>query len=109
MLEENRFENVLKSFRVRRGKEWTQEKTAQLLSVSRRTYIRWENGEILPSPRDLQTIATTFQLNETDADTLFRAASSVAPVIQNLPFARNPFFTGRQPLLKQLEHLLEQN
>ena len=28
---------------------------------------------------------------------------------QNLPFARNPFFTGRQTLLEQLEQLFEQN
>jgi hypothetical protein len=34
MFEENRFEGVLKSLRVRRGKVWTQAKTAQLLEVS---------------------------------------------------------------------------
>src|SRR5262249_8491745 len=29
-------------------------------------------------------------------------------VIQNLPFPPNPFFTGREPLLKALEDLFEQ-
>ena len=75
MFEESRFENVLKALRVRRGKEWTQARTARLLEISLRTYIGWENGERLPSPRDLKQIAATFQLNDADTDSLFRAAS----------------------------------
>ena len=109
MLEEHRFEHVLKSFRVRRGKEWTQEEMARQLGVTRRTYVRWENGEGLPLANDLKRIAALFQLNDTDTDALFRAASQAAPVRQNLPFARNPFFTGRQTLLSRLELLFEHN
>jgi len=51
MFEENRFEGVLKSLRVRRGKVWTQARTAKLLEVSLRTYVGWENGESLPFTR----------------------------------------------------------
>lgn len=67
MLEQHCFEDVLKSLRVRRGKVWTQKKMAQLLEVSLRTYVGWENGESLPSNKDLQLIANTFRLSETEA------------------------------------------
>ena len=70
MLEQHRFEDVLKSLRVRRGKVWTQKKTAQLLEVSLRTYVGWENGESLPSGRDQQLIANTFRLSQIEAETL---------------------------------------
>jgi transcriptional regulator with XRE-family HTH domain len=103
------FQDVLKSLRVRQGKEWTQEKTATLLGVSKRTYAGWENGERFPSPRDLQNIAAAFRLNDTETDTLFHAASHVAPKIHNLPFLQNRLFTGRSTLLSKVERLFEKN
>src|SRR5215472_15551028 len=71
MFEEERFEDVLKSLRVRRGKIWTQARTAQSLGVSVRTYVRWENGENLPQSRDLKNIAATFELSDAETDVLF--------------------------------------
>src|SRR5689334_2451678 len=109
MLEENRFENLLKSLRVRKGKVWTQAKTAKLLGVSLRTYVGWENGESLPSQRDLKNITATFELNDADTEILFRAAAQGAPRIQNLPFPPNPLFTGREALLENLAKLLKKN
>src|SRR3989442_2748313 len=109
MFEENRFENVLKSLRVRRGKEWTQKKAAKLLGVSERTYKGWENGERIPPDRDLKNITNLFELNERDEATLYRAAAQVPPEIHNLPFQRNPFFTGRKTQLERLKQLLREN
>src|SRR5262249_4655790 len=56
----------------------------------------------LPSGRDLKKMAATFQLSEADTDTLFHAASQAAPRIENLPYRRNAFFTGRNELLAHL-------
>jgi len=109
MFEENRFENVLKSLRVRRGKMWTQAKTAESLGVSLRTYTAWEIGESLPTRQDLRHLAGLLALNESETEILFRAANQAAPVTQNLPFARNPFFTGREALLNALEQHFEHN
>jgi transcriptional regulator with XRE-family HTH domain len=105
MFEEDRFENLLKSLRVRKGKAWTQAKTAKLLGISLRTYVGWENGESLPSNRDLKNIAATFDLNDANTEILFRAAGQVAPEIHNLPFPKNPLFTGRKSSLKKLDQL----
>jgi tetratricopeptide (TPR) repeat protein len=107
MLEENRFENLLKSLRVRKGKVWTQARTAKLLGVSLRVYVGWENGESLPSHRDLKNITATFELNDADTEILFRAAGQTAPKIQNLPFPPNPLFTGRKALLRALDQLFK--
>jgi tetratricopeptide (TPR) repeat protein/DNA-binding XRE family transcriptional regulator len=109
MFKEEPFEYVLKSLRVRQGKMWTQAKMAQSLGISLRTYVRWENGETLPQSRDLKNIVATLRLSDADSEALFRAAGSLAPKMQNLPFPPNPFFTGRQSELLQISRLFEQN
>ena len=115
MSEENSFGNVLKSFRVRkgtkRGTQWTQRQMAEKLGVSLRTYIKWEIGESTPSDtKDLENIKDIFGLNETDTATLYRAMARVSPEIHNSRFPRkNPFFTGREARLEQLEQRLKEN
>jgi len=112
MQEESRFENVLKSFRVRKGKLWTQERTVELISeivdVSLRTYKSWEMGERIPSPEYMKAIVAVFGLSQEDEDTLYRGVAQVPPRIHNLPFAPNPLFTGRQKQLEQLGNLLKE-
>lgn len=109
MLEKNKFENVLKSLRVRKGKAWTQQKTAQELGVSRRTYVGWENGDSLPSQHDLKNIVAVFSLSSKDEDELYCAAAQVPPRIHNLPFPPSLYFTGREKLLKQLRKLFHES
>src|SRR5579864_8613875 len=82
---------------------------AQSLGISLRTYVRWENGESLPQSRDLKNIVATLRLSDADSEALFRAAGSLAPKMQNLPFPPNPFFTGRESELLQMSRLFEQN
>ncbi len=108
MLEESRFDNVLKFFRVRKGKAWTQERTADLLGVSLCTYKGWESGESIPSSEYLKAIVVAFELVEEDKADLYRAAAHVPPRVHTLPFLPNPFFTGRDTQLKQLRKLLEE-
>src|SRR6266567_2006370 len=99
------FGQLLTSYRTRLG--WTQSEVVDpadplALEVSLRTYQKWENGESIPSNRWLPYIANLFQLNDAEADALYRAAGAVAPKIQNLLFPQNPFFTGRQTYLELL-------
>lgn len=107
------FRSLLKSFRVRRGPEWTQAKTAEYLrdkgiKASQRLYTGWENGESLPSSKDLRLIANCFVLNTDEEATFYLAASQSPPRTHNLPFDRNPFFTGRQAYLHELDTLLRE-
>src|SRR5947209_1603619 len=102
------FEDLLISYRTRIG--LTQPQVAEKLGVSPRTYQGWEYGENRkPLPKTtLQRIVNLFDLSEIEADQLYRAAAQVAPELQNLPFPRNPFFTGRETYLKQLDHDLKE-
>jgi DNA-binding XRE family transcriptional regulator len=101
MLEENRFENVLASFQARKG--WTQEDAAAHIGVSRSTYSGWITGKNIPASKQLIKIASGLNLNHADNETLNRAAAHTPPRIHNLPFPRNPLFTGRATYLEQLD------
>lgn len=53
----------IKAVRVDRG--YTQEALAEKLGITKQTYIKWENGEMLPKPMFIYAIA--YLLN-VDAD-----------------------------------------
>jgi len=114
-LEASKFENVLQSLRVKRGKSWTQERTAKLLTdydqqeVKSRLYIGWENGEGLPSPENLRKIVAVFGLSQDEEEALYRAAGRVPQKIRHLPFPPNPYFTGRKTYLEQLRQFLQED
>ena len=107
MLEESRFENILASLRTRRG--WTQEDAAVHIGISRHTYSDLETGKLPPSPKHLKLIAAGFKLNQADTDTLYHAAHHGSPKIHNLPFDRNPLFTGRVAQLERLDQYLRES
>ena len=112
--EASRFENVLQSLRVSRGKSWTREKTAELLTeygggeVKLRLYTGWEYGEGVPSSENLKKIVAVFGLTQEEEEMLYYAAARVPPKIRHLP-PHNPFFTGRKSYLKQLRQFLQEN
>lgn len=109
MLEENQFGDILKSLRNKKGKVWTQKKTAELLGVSERTYKSWENGKRIPSEEYRKAIVAIFELDEPDEAMFYRVAAQVPPKINNLPSPPNLFFTGRKAYLEQLDELLKEN
>jgi tetratricopeptide (TPR) repeat protein len=109
MIEDNSFANLLKTFRMTKGKELTQKKIAPLLGVGHRKYVGWENRESLPDDRELKEIVALFELNEKDKAALYDAAARVAPKIDNLELPRNRFFTGREAQFKQIEQFLKEN
>jgi tetratricopeptide (TPR) repeat protein len=98
--------NLIKSYRTRLGlqqNEVADPDDPALLPFTLRTYQGWENGERIPSNERLRRIASFFHLTDAEADELYRAAAQVAPEIHNLPFFRNPYFTGREKYLEQME------
>ncbi len=107
VLKNNEFGRLLASLHARKG--WSQEDAAAHLVFSPRTYSDWVTGKRLPSSEQLKHIAATFKLNQADEDELYRVAAQTAPRIHNPPFPPNPFFTGREDEMKQLEAALEEN
>jgi transcriptional regulator with XRE-family HTH domain len=104
--------NLITSYRTRLGlkqDEVANPDDPKLLSISLRTYQGWENGERIPSNQWLYRIASFFHLEDAEADELYRTAAQVAPEIENLPFPKNSFFTGREVLLEDLNKLFQKN
>jgi transcriptional regulator with XRE-family HTH domain len=87
---------------------WTQARIAKALGISLRTYAGWENGERLPSSDDLRNFVAVLELSEEEEKNLYRSRAQIPPEINNLPFQRNPFFTGREEHLKQLRKQLQE-
>ena len=116
---EYNFSELLKQFRVR--ERLNQHELAKRVEVHRNTIVAWEQGSYLPKtrPRVLE-LAQALHLNEQDTEKLFQASflssaeeqHTSAPIthsqpiqLWNVPYRRNPFFTGRDELL----HLIEQH
>src|SRR5436309_14935695 len=121
------FGRLLKSLRITNKIRWTQESLAEALrgagcKAAPRTYKGWEKGESIPPPEVLKHIVALLELNKEDADALYRAAAQappnveldsstvaqVPPIIDNLPFRPNPFFTGRETELELLRAQLQE-
>src|SRR5260370_29061804 len=94
------FENLLKSYRIRLG--WSQQEMAKELEISLRSYQYWEEGKILPNAKKILRIIHALQLNQADADALFRAAAQVSAQLHTIPFLRNACVTGREDILQHL-------
>ena len=119
-LVEYTFSELLKQFRVR--ERLNQQELAKLIGVHRNTVVAWEQGSYLPKtrPRVLE-LAQALHLNEQDTEYLFQASflstsgeqqpsDPIAPsqLIQlwNVPYRRNPYFTGREDVLNHLDDVL---
>jgi tetratricopeptide (TPR) repeat protein/transcriptional regulator with XRE-family HTH domain len=116
---EYNFSDLLRQFRVR--ERLSQHELAKHMGVHRNTIVAWEQGSSLPKtrPRVLE-LAQALHLNEQDTEYLFHASflsssgeqqTSVTIIpsqpaqLWNIPYRRNPYFTGRDELL----HLLDQH
>lgn len=86
----------------------SQQKLADRLGVSRQTIVKWERGDNLPKTRGIVLeLAEYLQLSDAKRDTLLQAALlNVSSTVWYVPYLRNPFFTGREEVLKQLHILL---
>lgn len=118
------FSELLKQFRAR--EDITQQELAERVPVHRNTIVTWENGSGLPKTRPaVEALAQALHLSEEETTQLLRAAywepsgqqvektaqqvkpaEVPHPLLWNLPYRRNPFFTGRGAILKQLHETL---
>src|SRR5260370_20065606 len=101
------FGEALGLFRTRAG--LTQQGLADKLGMSRRAVAAWEAGDNLPKTKGVVLqIADILGLNDEDTMVLLKAAGmDPAPRVWNVPYPRNPYFTGREEILSQLAMTLQ--
>lgn len=99
---------------LRREQNWTQEELAVMVGTTKVTISRWENGSVVPSPYFREKLREVFN-KESDEELGFLQKSQQAnseqkkisqakplPIIWNVPYQRNPLFTGRDDTLVRL-------
>src|SRR5438132_505729 len=96
------FGETVATFRTHAG--LSQQKVASALGMSRRAIAAWEAGDNLPKSKGtVLELARILKLNDEETATLLKAAGiDPSLAIWNIPYPRNPFFTGRG---QELEHL----
>src|SRR5215469_18948753 len=99
------FGEMLKTLRKRQ--RITQQQLASKLGVHRNTIGIWERGEFLPETKGMVLeLARHLQLSEPETRELLEASLTGLSPMWNVPYARNPFFTGREEILQTLhQHL----
>ena len=116
------FSSRLKREREQRG--WTQSKVAEQLGTTQITISRWENSITVPTPYYRQKLAELFGksiqelgfISESNDERTAEASSlsdasdanilSTNSSLWNVPYRRNPFFTGREEILANLYNTL---
>jgi transcriptional regulator with XRE-family HTH domain len=100
------FGEALARFRTRAG--LSQQRLAKQLGKNRRAIAAWEGGEYLPKTRgDVLELTRILKLNDEESALLLRAAGMDPSLpFWNVPYHRNPYFTGRDELLAQLDQYL---
>src|SRR5216684_1942503 len=112
----------LKQEREQRG--WTQSELAERIGTTQINISRWENGITVPSPyyrqrlgelfgksiQELGLIPHSSEERNVDTSTFPDPPDSNTPSpplpIWNVPYRRNPFFTGREEILAHLYTVL---
>ncbi len=95
------FSEVLKDYRTAR--HLTQQQLADRLGVRRNTVGSWERGDFLPNSKAIVLeLAKHLHLDEQETRLLLETSlTALAPHLL-VPLPRNPFFTGRDEILKAL-------
>src|SRR6266487_3294035 len=95
------FGELLKTFRKR--KRLIQKQLAQHLSVHANTISSWELGTYLPATRGLVLeLARLLALDDQETRQLLEASLTALSPHWQVPFQRNPLFTGREEILETL-------
>lgn len=83
----------------------SQEALAEAIGTTARSINRWEHNRAFPQPYYLDRLCRVLQCTPEE---LFGASKepsqqiTTLPLFWNIPYPRNPYFTGRDDLLKQL-------
>jgi tetratricopeptide (TPR) repeat protein/transcriptional regulator with XRE-family HTH domain len=102
------FGSVLKAFRTRR--HLTQQQLAAALGMHRHAVVRWELGDFLPASKTVVLdIARQLRLDEPETRALLEASLTALSPHWSVPLPRNPYFTGREPILEALHTQLRGN
>ena len=84
----------------------SQERLAEAAGVSARSINRWEQGTVVPQPAARRRLAEELGLDPADLSPTPPLTLSLdpptAPLAWHAPLRRNPFFTGRDSLLREL-------
>src|SRR5579875_3001437 len=100
-MQERPFGNLLKT--LRKEKHLSQQALAEKMGVHRNTIYNWEQGVYLPDSKGMVLeLAWQLGLNELATRQLLEASLTTISSYWNVPFARNPFFTGREQILEAL-------
>jgi len=114
------------SFRLKQERErhgWTQNQVAENVGTTQTNVSRWETGETVPGPyyrqklgqlfgKTLEELGFVLEVEGESSEQDEQAIATFNPQMQNIwniPYRRNPFFTGREELLDQLHHILTKN
>ncbi len=104
--------------RERERRHWTQSELALQIGAPYLTVSRWENGTTSPSLYYRKRLCEVFGLPPealglapstgatTEAGPAHQPAPSTDVAVWQVPFRRNPFFTGREEVLARLAALL---
>src|SRR5438876_426305 len=90
---------------------WRQQDLAALLGTTPGTVSRWEGGSQKPGPYFREKLCTLFGKNPEELGLVLEEhhlifVTSEEVLLWNVPFPRNPFFTGRDQVLAHLHTAL---
>ncbi len=96
---------------ARNARYWSQGRAAAEIGVDRKTYQRWESGETDPHPYGIEQACRAFEMTAWELDFADHMPSSSREgedencwkPLWNVPYRRNPFFTGREHILRELQ------
>ncbi|HEU5377921.1 MAG TPA: helix-turn-helix transcriptional regulator, partial [Ktedonobacteraceae bacterium] len=108
---------------VSKKRQWSQQEVADAVGTTQRNVSRWERGLTTPGPYFRTKLSTLFgkspqqlgllheYLSEEPSRDIPPQHSTVEQPLPlwHVPYRRNPFFTGREDLLRHLHQTLSQN